>query len=439
MNPGESSVRALQRQSGLRVVTEQRPPRRSSLDEAARWRAVAGLAVDLAASATIREVRGALRFHLWPHIDLSATWLFLEGVDGTLALAVGGVHETTVTGVDVLVHLAELTPGGQRSALIALPDAATPALDALVQLVGTDRLAALPLRDGRRPIGILTFGHNDTLSAADLDLLAAVGPLVGNALVGLQRTTRHTEMQAAREHLAALQVHDLKNPLSIVHMVFDLLSSGTMDGADQRDLVEDGRVAADRLLSMILDLLDISQAEDGGLVPRKVAICLARLVTEVARPAAQVAAARGIQLVLPEDDRLTLELDPKLIHRVCQNLLDNALRYAGQGGRVVMTVAVEGSKAVLKVGNTGPPLPPALARRLFDKYARGTEGENHSNRGLGLYFCRMVVEAHDGRLSVGAEPGLGAVFRVELPLDAETCDATSTRQRKAAARYPKRS
>jgi signal transduction histidine kinase len=417
MNPGKTSPLAPKTASGLHVVAAPPPPRRSHVNVAARWRSVAALAVDLSASTTIKEVRGALRFHLWPHVDLSATWLFVEGIAGATALALGSPSETTVSSMELLPHVGELATRHPRTAIIPLPDAAAPGLDALVLLVGRGRVTALPLNDGRRTVGVLAFGHHAPLPAADLELLAAIGPLVGSALAAMLRTTRQAELQAAREHLAALQVHDLKNPLSIVQMVFDLLSYGKMGEVDQRDLIEDGRVASNRLLSMILDLLDISQAEDGGLVPRKVAICLATLATEVGRPAAQVAAARGIHLELPRDERLTLELDPKLIHRVCQNLLDNALRYAGQGGRVVMSVCVEGNNAVLRVGNTGPELNPALAGRLFDKYARGSEGDGNSNRGMGLYFCRMVVEAHGGRLSVGPEDDLGAVFRVELPMD----------------------
>lgn len=419
MNPEKVVAMAPHFPSVLRIVTAPRPSRRGQVDLAARWRSVAALAVSLGGSTTIEEVRGALGFHLWPSVDLSATWLLLDGGGSATALAVGRSGETSIRGVELLGHISGLLARRAGSAVITLPDATLPGLDALVQLVGTDRVAVLPLYDGRRAIGLLAFGHDGPLHSADLDLLGAIGPLVGNALANLLRASRQAELQAAREHLAALQVHDLKNPLSIVQMVFDLLSAGNMGVIDQRELIEDGRVASDRLLSMILDLLDISQAEDGGLVPRKVAICLARLASEVARPAAQVAAARGIQLVLPDDDRLTLELDPKLMHRVCQNLLDNALRYAGAGGRVVLTVGVEGDRAVLRVGNTGPPLAPALARRLFDKYNRGAEGEGNSNRGLGLYFCRMVVEAHGGRLSVGAEGDLGAVFRVELPLEAD--------------------
>ena len=111
--------------------------------------------------------------------------------------------------------------------------------------------------------------------------------------------------------------------------------------------------------------------------------------------------------------------DPRLIERVLQNLVDNAIKFTPSGGRVEIAVRqreqVAGSSFLeVSVADNGPGIPAGLRDRVFQKFVTG--GQEGSGSGLGLAFCELVIEAHGGGIWVASEPGQGATFTFSLPV-----------------------
>jgi signal transduction histidine kinase len=115
-------------------------------------------------------------------------------------------------------------------------------------------------------------------------------------------------------------------------------------------------------------------------------------------------------------EALALEADRALLTRVVENLAANAARHTPQGGRMRLEAREQDDEVVLAVHNDGRPIPPDAREQLFDKFAQGgAERSVRSGWGLGLYFCRLAVEAHGGRIGVEEVAGWSTSFVVRLP------------------------
>jgi two-component system sensor histidine kinase/response regulator len=229
-----------------------------------------------------------------------------------------------------------------------------------------------------------------------------------------ERNRQLLELQRFRDEMAALIVHDLKNPLSVVvtNLEYILSAPSSLQG-DLRDAAEDAQTGAGRTLRLLANLLDLAQLEADRLVLKRSAVTIRSVVEPILDQRARVFAARTIRLKsrLSEDE---LVVDAELITRVLENILDNALRYTPTAGLVSVEGGASERGCELRIGNSGPPVPAAARDRIFEKYGQ-VDGDRRMNLGLGLYFCRLVVEAHGGRLSLEETAELPTVFSLVLP------------------------
>lgn len=223
-----------------------------------------------------------------------------------------------------------------------------------------------------------------------------------------------------QRRLVAAMVHDLRNPLAALAGNLELLReelAGTSLTPGAETCLADCGALVTRALTMVATIGDAEALAAGAVLVRRTR---ARLEPEVSVALATVDAAvvgRGltVERVVPED--LVADVDGRLVGRVLQNLLDNAVRYAPRGGHVAVRVERDGAEVVIAVGNSGPALGELDRARIFERDFRSAERHDGARRGggLGLYFCRLVAEAHGGTIAVGSRPGLPVEFVVRLP------------------------
>jgi len=209
------------------------------------------------------------------------------------------------------------------------------------------------------------------------------------------------EKEAAERRLvygqeaAALLAHDLNNGLTVslsnLSFVLDVIECD----AEQKDALETTLRAMRRMSSLVANFVDIARFEDAAVKPlvQQTSICqLLQSVLEVNR----LAVRSNVSVEIDCSDDLEGRLDGGLIERVLHNLFGNASRYCPQGGRITLSGRRwhDTGSVVLAVTNDGQPVPEAIRSKLFEKYVQGKGGK----RGMGLYFCRLVVEAHGGRI-----------------------------------------
>lgn len=245
---------------------------------------------------------------------------------------------------------------------------------------------------------------------------AHAGQLVRRHRDALQRSEAALRAaQAEAETLTQLIVHDLRSPAATIGMSLDALR-GALDGkvprADAEEALAIGRDEVRRLTSMVGDLLVVARLE-GGLRVAAEPTEVRPLLDDVSRAMDSRVRDAGAVLEVRGPSGLSAPLDVPLARRMLENLVANALRHVGPGDRVEL--AVEGDGGVrMAVRNTGPPVPGAIRDHIFDKHATHGRREWH-NAGLGLYLCRLVAEAHGGRIVLRDRTGWNVSFEVDLP------------------------
>jgi len=218
-----------------------------------------------------------------------------------------------------------------------------------------------------------------------------------------------TEQQ--RRRFLADVTHELRTPLAV-------LQSGVeaqLDGIHPRDdrhltsLLEETQL----LGRLIDDLHTLALADAGRLALHRERTSVAALVADAVESHAALAERRGIVLTssipggLPE-----LDGDPARVRQVLSNLLSNALRHSGPGGRVDAAVTIEGDGVRVTVTDSGPGIPPDQLEHVFDRFTRSADSRGS---GLGLSIARDLVHAHGGTIEVANGPTGGAVFSFTMP------------------------
>lgn len=223
-------------------------------------------------------------------------------------------------------------------------------------------------------------------------------------------------LQLQKERLTAFVVHDLKNPVNAMDLHAQLLLRDRALSPSARDSAARIRTDARQLTRMILNLLDLSKADEGQLVPQRSLVDLRALVADVFAELGIAAQARKAALASAlEVERLLADED--LFRRTLINLVENAIRHAPPESAVTVTVSRVGDATEVRVADAGAGVPPELRTKVFDPFVQLSAGEvalTRSGRGLGLAFCKLVVEAHGGSIRIeDASPG--ALFCARFP------------------------
>jgi two-component system, sensor histidine kinase and response regulator len=212
-------------------------------------------------------------------------------------------------------------------------------------------------------------------------------------------------LQLQKEQLVAFLVHDLKNPVNAIDLQVELMLR-------DRDASERSRRAATKireegrsLIRMITTLLDIAKADEGRLDPVRRPIDLAPLVTSVLEEFDTRAQVAGVRLT-SRIDAATISADPDLFRRVLENLVENAIQHAPEDSEVQLSARAADGGIVVRVRDAGAGVPPEQRERVFERFVQGRREPTRSNRGLGLAFCKLTIEAHGGRIWIeDAVPG----------------------------------
>ena len=219
-------------------------------------------------------------------------------------------------------------------------------------------------------------------------------------------------LQLHKEQLIAFLVHDLKNPVHAIDLQSDRILRDQGGTQRARDAGTKIQVESRALMRMITNLLDLSKADEDGLLPHKKSIELDPLLETIVggmQPRAQVS-----QVEIPSvSTQLELTGDPELVRRILENLVDNAIRSAPVASAITIPAGRVDVNIYIRIADAGAGVPPAVREQVFERFVQ-LEGTTRTGRGLGLAFCKVAVEAHGGRIWIeDANPG--AVFCVRLP------------------------
>ena len=246
------------------------------------------------------------------------------------------------------------------------------------------------------------------------------GQFVGRLIV-LHDVTHQKQLEADRDAFTQMLVHDLRSPVAAIISGLQLIELAIHEGDPPDLLLRSARASlasANKLLTLIGALLDIQKLETGQLELQLEPVAppsLVREVVDILRPLAELSGV-SLEIDAPEDTP-PVQGDPEHLRRVLTNLVDNALKFVGEAGRVRISAARDGEFVRFSVADNGPGVPPEYRERIFGRYVQ-VPGRVARRRGtgLGLAYCRMIVEMHGGRIWVESSPLGGSDFVYTLPV-----------------------
>ena len=274
-------------------------------------------------------------------------------------------------------------------------------------------LAALPfladfLESGRWATSPLSLAINAGLSVLILVIIALLR----------QARTQERRINSLRKLMNQAIIHDLKNPMTSIMGCLSCLINDSPAPAVQDRLLRIALHSCRSQMALLETLVDTTRIEQGELKARRAPLVIREVIDDILEDAKGAAAHLDVTLKesVATDVPAELNADAEFLRRILANLLHNALKYTPAGGSVSLDIRLEGDALRFSVKDTGIGISPKHVERLFDKYYR-VEGSDQSTRrgsGLGLYFCRLAVEAHGGtiRVSSAADQGTTVVFDI---------------------------
>lgn len=230
-----------------------------------------------------------------------------------------------------------------------------------------------------------------------------------------QLLTRQAQAAQQRQVFLADAAHELRTPLAVV----SLQAQRVQDASTYRDRREANQAlqqGVERTNRLVSQLLALARSESAVTALQLAPLDLEQRLREWLAALIPLAEAKGVDLGLISADTCTLLADREGLRSAITNLVDNALRHTPSGGRVDVSLRVVGRVAVLTVADTGPGIPAAMRKTMFDRFAQGAYGDNGGS-GLGLAIVHRVVDQHGGKVELeGGEAGTGLLVQVSLPV-----------------------
>jgi signal transduction histidine kinase len=210
--------------------------------------------------------------------------------------------------------------------------------------------------------------------------------------------------QELRAGFTAAVSHELRTPLA---RLLALLESTTLPGADVEELVDQAREEVQQARDLIDDVLFLGELETGREVVSLGRTRALPIVEEIVAAYANRAAHAEVRLVAAGGEAVELPLRPRMIRVVVENLLANAIRYAGPGATCTITVSQEGASQVLVVSDDGAGVQEHDLPRLFERFYRADQARSSRGTGLGLAIVKHIVTSAGGTLEATGGPGRG--------------------------------
>jgi signal transduction histidine kinase len=218
--------------------------------------------------------------------------------------------------------------------------------------------------------------------------------------------------QELRAGFTAAVSHELRTPLA---RLLVLLETAALPGSDVGELTEQARQEVEQARELIDDVLFLGELETGREVVSLGRTRAQPIVAEVVASFAERADHAQIAVEVRADENVELPLRPRMLRVVLENLLANALRYAGQGTTCIVELSKSGAGAVLAVSDDGKGVAPTDLPRLFERFYRGDQARTSRGTGLGLAIVKHIVTAAGGEVEATSEAGRGLAISVRFP------------------------
>ena len=310
----------------------------------------------------------------------------------------------------------------EHGSILSINAAAQLLFDADAQCMGKDFLTIERSHEISAAIqAAVTDGHSEVRAERagrvyqfDISRITSDGKLLGTVILAFDNTEQEFAERNRREFTANVS-HELKTPLQGIIGSAELIENGMVKPDDLPRFVGHIHAEAARLVTLIDDIIRLSQLDEGDAMPTEPVDLLA-VSQEAAENLHDAAAARNVTVSVTGQPAV-LPGVRRLIYEIVYNLCDNAIKYNRDGGRVDVTVAADAGGSSITVADTGIGIAPEHQARVFERFYRVDKSHSKASggTGLGLSIVKHAVQYHHGRIELESTPGTGTTIRVVFP------------------------
>lgn len=329
--------------------------------------------------------------------------------------------------------VASLDGGGQGAGALLLIASVQDTVDSLdeiqIQMLGIFFVALLAVlltagfitRVVTRPVAALSAGI-EHMGKGDYQHRVHVkgkGEMAQLAEAFNQMSEQIRTLDEARNQFVSNASHELKTPLATIKILVEsMLYQEGMPEELRAEFLNDINKEIDRLSSVVGDLLTLVHIDSHKLRLRREMMVFADTVRESAARLAPLAKKRGQTLDVQVADGCEMFADPGKLGQVCYNIIENAIKYTPDGGKITVSLKRSGRDAVLEISDTGVGIPPEDQAHVFDRFYRVDKARSRDTggTGLGLSIVQQIIRLHAGSIQVFSEVGKGTTFVVQLPV-----------------------
>lgn len=310
----------------------------------------------------------------------------------------------------------------EHGSILSINAAAQTLFGADAQCVGKDFLTIERSHEISAAIqAAVTDGHSEVRAERagrvyqfDISRITSDGKLLGTVILAFDNTEQEFAERNRREFTANVS-HELKTPLQGIIGSAELIENGMVRPDDLPRFVGHIHAEAARLVTLIDDIIRLSQLDEGDAMPTEPVDLLA-VSQEAAENLHDAAAARDVTVSVTGQPSVIPGVR-RLLYEVVYNLCDNAIKYNRGGGRVDVTVAADAGGSSITVADTGIGIAPEHQSRVFERFYRVDKSHSKASggTGLGLSIVKHAVQYHHGRIELESTPGTGTTIRVVFP------------------------
>lgn len=273
-----------------------------------------------------------------------------------------------------------------------------------------------------KPLRRLIQTVRNILQTGEMSTRVPVGPGRGelDELVSLfnRMLDKNDSLISAMHNSLDNVAHDLRTPMTRLRGVAEFALQDPQNQEACREALADCMEESDRVLTMLNALMDVAEAETGVMRLEITEVSVPESIRAVVDLYEIIAEEKHITITLDLPEQLQVNADYARMQQVIANLLDNALKYSGENGRVFITARREGPSVVITVADTGIGIPAQEIDKIWDRLYRGDRSRSQRGLGLGLSFVQAIVHAHGGTVNVRSAINEGSTFIVTLPAEA---------------------
>ncbi len=251
---------------------------------------------------------------------------------------------------------------------------------------------------------------------------------LNNELVNIQRELNKSnrklaELNERKNELIGIAAHDLRNPLGVITGYIQFIK-GTSDNLNesQVQMLDKAVDTAKKMIAMLEELLDMSELESGKVVLNLSEVDITKLIAENVELNQVLANKKNIKIHYSSPEKIILHIDAPKIEQVINNFISNAIKYSHQETNIYITLEVSENQITVSVRDEGQGIPQDELYKVFEPFkttsVKSTGGEKST--GLGLAITKKVIEAHNGKVGVSSDVGVGTEFYFSLPLTLNT-------------------